>query len=146
MDFSHLDSKGNAVMVDTSQKPVTKRTAKAIGKIRMHPETIRKIRDKLIRKGDVLTVAKIAGVTGGKRTSDLIPLCHNIRIDQITVECELYKDYIGITGSSICTKPLPLSPLQRLLFMICVKLLIKIWRLPVFDCCRKQKSRFDLTW
>ena len=103
MKFSHIDGEGNAVMVDVSAKPKVKRSAKAEGKIFLAPETLRLIKDQLIKKGDVLTVAKIAGITGGKRTSDLIPLCHNISIDQISVDMEIMNDHILITGSTICT-------------------------------------------
>ncbi len=103
MNFSHLDKDGNAVMVDVSGKPVTKRTAVAKGRIFMAPETVIMIKDQLIKKGDVLTVAKIAGITGGKKTSDLIPLCHNIEIDHISVETEVFSNYIEITGSAVCT-------------------------------------------
>ncbi len=103
MNFSHLDKDGNAVMVDVSGKPVTKRTAVAKGRIFMAPETVMMIKDQLIKKGDVLTVAKIAGITGGKKTSDLIPLCHNIEIDHISVETEVFSNYIEITGNAVCT-------------------------------------------
>lgn len=137
MDFSHIDSKGNAVMVDISHKPVIKRTARASGKIRMHPDTIRKIREKLIKKGDVLTVAKIAGVTGGKRTSALIPLCHNISIDQITVECELYKDYIEITGNAICTDKTGIE-MEALTS-------VSIAALTIYDMCKAVDKKMEIT-
>ncbi len=103
MEFSHLDKNGNAVMVDVSRKPKVRRTARAEGKIFMKEETIEKIRKQLIKKGDVLTVAKIAGITGGKQTSDLIPLCHNIEIDQISVDFTINENHIVIKSSSLCT-------------------------------------------
>ncbi|MEA1910976.1 MAG: cyclic pyranopterin monophosphate synthase MoaC [Spirochaetota bacterium] len=103
MEFSHLDKDGNAVMVDVSAKPMVRRTARAEGKIFVGSETIKLINEKLIKKGDVLTVAKIAGITAGKRTSDLIPLCHNISIDQINVELEIKENFILITAGSVCT-------------------------------------------
>ncbi len=103
MEFSHIDKDGNAVMVDVSAKPKVKRTARASGRIFMNPKTIKLINNKLIKKGDVLTVAKIAGIAAGKRTSDLIPLCHNISIDQISVDLDIEKESILITAGSICT-------------------------------------------
>jgi len=103
MEFSHLDKEGNAVMVDVSAKPKVRRTARAEGKIFMSSDTIKLINEKLIKKGDVLTVAKIAGITAGKKTSDLIPLCHNISIDQISVELEIKDNFILITSGSVCT-------------------------------------------
>ncbi len=90
-------------MVDVSRKPKVRRTARAEGKIFMKEETIEKIRKQLIKKGDVLTVAKIAGITGGKQTSDLIPLCHNIEIDQISVDFTINENHIVIKSSSLCT-------------------------------------------
>ncbi len=103
MDFSHVDKDGNAVMVDVSAKPKVRRTARAEGRIFMDPDTIKLIKEKLIKKGDVLTVAKIAGITAGKKTSELIPLCHNISIDQISVDLKLEKESILITACSVCT-------------------------------------------
>jgi len=103
MEFSHIDKDGNAVMVDVSAKPKVKRTAKARGRIFLNQETIKLINNKLIKKGDVLTVAKIAGIAAGKRTSDLIPLCHNISIDHIAVDLEVEEKSILITAASVCT-------------------------------------------
>ena len=103
MEFSHLDKNGNAVMVDVSRKPKVRRTARAEGKIFMKKETIEKIKKQLIKKGDVLTVAKIAGITGGKQTSGLIPLCHNIEIDQISVDFTVGNDHVLIQSNSLCT-------------------------------------------
>ena len=102
MEFSHVDKEGKAVMVDVSAKPKIKRTASAEGRILMTKETVHMIQDNLIKKGDVLTVAKIAGITGGKRTSDLIPLCHNIEIDQINLTLECEANAVKITSFTTC--------------------------------------------
>jgi len=101
--FSHLDREGRARMVDISAKPQVKRTASAAGKIRLKPETLQAIRDKLMQKGDVLSVARVAGITAAKRTSDLIPLCHNIAIDQVSVDFSFVSDGIEIESSAVCT-------------------------------------------
>lgn len=77
-DFTHFDGRGNARMVDVSDKNVTKRTASATGKIRVSPEVMAAVQGKTIKKGDVFTVAQVAGIMGTKRTSDLIPMCHPI--------------------------------------------------------------------
>jgi cyclic pyranopterin phosphate synthase len=82
-------------MVDVSDKPVQLRIAKAIGHITLMPETIDVIRENKMKKGDVLTVAEIAGIQGGKRTSELIPLCHPLRITRIDVKATL--DNTGVT-------------------------------------------------
>ena len=102
MKFTHLDENGKAKMVDVSAKPKVKRTASAIGKIFLQKNTIKMINDNVIKKGDVLTVAKIAGITGAKKTSEMIPLCHNIAIDNIALEFNVLEDAIEIKSKAIC--------------------------------------------
>lgn len=84
--FSHTDEGGKARMVDVAHKPIQLRTASATGHIRMSPETLNLIRENGMKKGDVLTVAEIAGIQGGKRTSELIPLCHPLPITKLEVK------------------------------------------------------------
>lgn len=86
--LTHLDEQGRADMVDVSHKHDTKRVAVATGAVYMKPETLALIRQGNMKKGDVLTVARIAGIMGGKRTSDLIPLCHPLPMTKIGVELE----------------------------------------------------------
>ena len=83
--FSHVDKNGKANMVDVSSKKVTERTASAYCEVLVSDEVFRKIEQNQIAKGDVLTVAKIAGIQAAKKTSELIPLCHNIFISKIDV-------------------------------------------------------------
>ena len=90
-------------MVDISGKPQLRRTAVATGRIAMQAETVKAIREGAIQKGDVLAAARIAGITGAKRTWDLIPLCHNIAIDQVDVRFEVCETSIEITATAICT-------------------------------------------
>ena len=85
-ELTHFDDKGKAVMVDVGNKEETLREAIAHGSISMKPETFRLIMDKKIAKGDVLGVARIAGVMGAKRTPDLIPMCHPLNISSIQVD------------------------------------------------------------
>ena len=84
-DFSHFDASGNAAMVDVSNKAVTPRVAIAQGSVSMSAETLAKIRDGTMKKGDVLAVARLAGLMGAKRTADLIPLCHPLALDAVEV-------------------------------------------------------------
>ena len=84
--FSHFDEAGNAAMVDVSAKPVTDRSATARARVAMRPETAAMIREGTARKGDVLGVARIAGIMAAKRTSELIPLCHPLPITAVTLE------------------------------------------------------------
>jgi cyclic pyranopterin phosphate synthase len=88
MELSHVDSNGKATMVDVGGKDITVRTATARACIKMNAETLERIKDNTIKKGDVLACARIAGITAAKKTSELIPLCHNIPIDIVTVEFE----------------------------------------------------------
>jgi cyclic pyranopterin phosphate synthase len=103
MEFSHLDEEGRAAMVDVSAKPKVKRTARAQGRISLKAETVRLIRENLVKKGDVLAVARIAAISGAKRTSELIPLCHNIAVDHLEVNFNLLEDGVEITSRAVCT-------------------------------------------
>ncbi len=96
MTLSHLDAQGNARMVDVGHKADTERVAVAAGEIRMRPETLALIRAGHIKKGDVLTVAQLAGVMAAKRTSELIPLCHPLPLTHIDVRLELRDDLPGV--------------------------------------------------
>ena len=87
--LSHLDESGAARMVDVGAKADTERIAVAGGAVVMQPETLRLIRDGAIKKGDVLTVARIAGIMAAKRTSELIPLCHPLALTHIDVTLTL---------------------------------------------------------
>ena len=87
--LTHLDEQGRASMVDVGWKPETTREAVARGYVSMQPETLALIRSGGVEKGDVLSVARIAGVMAAKRTSDLIPLCHPLPLDQVRVELDL---------------------------------------------------------
>jgi cyclic pyranopterin phosphate synthase len=83
--LSHFDEQGHSRMVDVGDKPVTERRARAGGVVRMSPETLALIRDRKMTKGDVLEVARLAGIMAAKRTSDLIPLCHSLPLDAVAV-------------------------------------------------------------
>ncbi len=98
--LSHIDETGKAHMVDVGHKPDSERTAVAQGEVHLKPETVALIREGLMKKGDVLTVAQIAGILGAKKTADLIPLCHPIPIHQINVELELDDAIPGVMITS----------------------------------------------
>ena len=84
--FTHFDATGNAIMVDVSAKPVTDRTATARARVVMQPDTLAMIVAGSAKKGDVLGVARLAGIMGAKRTADLIPLCHPLPIAAVTID------------------------------------------------------------
>ena len=89
MEFTHFDERGNARMVDVSGKEITARTAIAEGRIQVNPEVFQAIEQKTVKKGDVLTVAQVAGILGCKRTSELIPMCHLLNLTNATLTFEL---------------------------------------------------------
>ena len=97
-ELTHTDSTGKANMVDVGKKPDQQRIAKAEGLICLQKETIRLIRENVMKKGDVLTVAQIAGIQAAKQTSGLIPLCHPLLLTKVDVIMELVEN--GVTASS----------------------------------------------
>ena len=105
MDLTHIDEKGNVRMVDVTDKPVTDRRAVAYGEVKAAPETIRKISADEMGKGDVLTTAKIAGISAAKRTGDLIPMCHPIPLTHVEIDFTLNEDEgrIGILASAVAS-------------------------------------------
>ena len=94
--LTHLDEQGRASMVDVGWKPDTEREAVAKGFVSMQPETLRLIKDGLVKKGDALATARLAGIMGAKQTPQLIPLCHPIPLNQVVVEFEVDDDRSGI--------------------------------------------------
>jgi molybdenum cofactor biosynthesis protein MoaC len=100
--LTHIDSKGKAIMVDVGDKENQLRIAKASGHITLAPETIRLIEANLLKKGDVLSVSQIAGITAAKKTSELIPLCHNIVLDKVKVEASIDKTGVVIISEVKC--------------------------------------------
>jgi cyclic pyranopterin phosphate synthase len=104
-DLTHFDAHGNAVMVDVSDKAATVREATAAGAVLMQPETLKTIMDRGIKKGDVLSVAQLAGIMGAKRTADLIPLCHPLALSSVTVEltCDPVRNAVDITATAKIT-------------------------------------------
>ena len=87
-DLTHFDKTGAAHMVDVSDKPVTDRVAVARGQVKMRPETLEKVMEGTAKKGDVLGVARLAGIMGAKRTAELIPLCHPLPITRVALDLD----------------------------------------------------------
>ncbi len=85
-ELTHFDAEGKAIMVDVGDKDTTRRVAVARGEIMMNPETLARILDKRVEKGDVFCVARLAGIMAAKKTADLIPLCHPLAINSVVVE------------------------------------------------------------
>lgn len=100
--FSHIDDMGKANMVDVGNKEIQVRTATAIGFIRLQKETVKLIEQNLIKKGDVLTIAEIAGIQAGKKTADLIPLCHPLLITKLDVKANMKEDGVEVESFAKC--------------------------------------------
>ena len=92
VNFTHFNQDGEAIMVDVSQKDITMRIAIAEGSIKVNQEVFRSIKEQTNKKGDVLAVARIAGIMAAKKTSDMIPLCHPLFITKVTIDFELDED------------------------------------------------------
>ena len=103
MSLSHINENGEANMVDTSGKEVSVRMASASGKVTMKAEVLSAIANGQTPKGDVLATARIAGIMGAKKTSDLIPLCHPIALNKVEIELKIEADGIGILATAKTT-------------------------------------------
>lgn len=103
-DFTHFNDQGRAKMVNVGEKPITQRVAVAAGRVLVNEHTFSLIRSGGLKKGDVLTVAQIAGVMGAKRTPDLIPMCHIVQVEGIDLELHLDEERhsVEITASVCC--------------------------------------------
>ncbi|MEA4932304.1 MAG: cyclic pyranopterin monophosphate synthase MoaC [Lawsonibacter sp.] len=103
--WNHFDEKGNAVMVDVSDKDTTCRTAVAQGKIVVSPVVLKAIADQTVAKGDVLGVARIAGIMAAKRTAELIPLCHPLPLSHLSLDFSILEEECAVQAK--CTAKLP---------------------------------------
>ncbi|CEQ12043.1 MAG: cyclic pyranopterin monophosphate synthase MoaC [Paraclostridium sordellii] len=99
MEFTHFNEYGKAKMVDVSEKNETKRVAIAKGSIKMNPKTIEMIKNNQMKKGDVLSVAQIGGITGAKKTWDIIPMCHNIFLTGSDIKFNILEDEIEVEAT-----------------------------------------------
>ena len=134
--FSHIDDKGNVKMVDVTNKLLTVRVAKAEGKINMLPETIARIKDGELPKGNVLNTAKIAGIQAAKKTSGIIPLCHQLNLSFVDIEFELESDNIWIR-STVKTKESTGVEMEALSA-------VSIALLTVYDMCKAVDKTMEI--
>jgi cyclic pyranopterin monophosphate synthase len=104
LEFTHLDPRGRARMVDVTPKEPTHRRAVARCKVFMQPETTAAIANREVKKGDVLSVARVAAIQAAKRTSDMIPLCHPLLIGAVSVNFEIGDDYVSIEAHVDCVE------------------------------------------
>jgi cyclic pyranopterin phosphate synthase len=100
--LTHTDKTGKAIMIDVGDKESLQRIAKASGHISLSPQTIKLIKENLLMKGDVLTVSQIAGINAAKQTSSLIPLCHNIVLDNVKVDAKIDSNGVLVKSEVRC--------------------------------------------
>jgi len=134
--LSHTDQEGKARMVDVSHKPDQLRTAKATGRINLEPGTLALILQNQMKKGDVLTVAQIAGIQAGKKTSELIPLCHPLAITKIEVRTEPDDRGVVVTAEARCTGPTGVE--MEALTAVAVALLT------IYDMCKAVDKKMEI--
>jgi cyclic pyranopterin phosphate synthase len=103
MGFTHIDKRGSVRMVDISDKPVVRRLAIARAEILLAPGTVALLKQGLLKKGDALACARLAGIMAAKNTAMLIPLCHPLSLDHISVDCAVRRRGVTITGTAQCT-------------------------------------------
>ena len=104
MELTHVNGNGEARMVDVGHKPITTRTAVAVGRVFVQPETLRLIAENGMKKGDVLATARIAGIMAAKKTAELIPLCHSLPLTSVSVDLALDQTNcrVEITATASC--------------------------------------------
>jgi len=138
-ELSHLDEQGKARMVDVTQKEETSRRAKAIGLVRMQPETLQKILNSEMKKGDVLAVARIAGIQAAKKCADLIPLCHPLPITGVDISFEPDGDQAMLKIVAECRVKGPTGVEMEALTAVSVS------ALTIYDMCKAVDKGMVIT-
>ncbi|MCR5421242.1 MAG: cyclic pyranopterin monophosphate synthase MoaC [Lachnospiraceae bacterium] len=139
MEFTHFDEAGNARMVDVSDKDVTRRKASAMAKVLVNKDTFGLIKEGGIKKGDVLTVAQIAGIMGSKKTSELIPMCHPVITDATEVRLKLNEDEHSIEIES-CVSSTGRTGVEMEAVCACT-----VAAMTVYDMCKAVQRDIEIT-
>ena len=137
-DLTHLDEKGRARMVDVSDKAVTARRAHACGRLRMQPATLARILGGDLPKGDVLAVARTAGIMAAKQTASLIPLCHSLPLDAVTVQFEREAEDVLRIESTVTVTARTGAEMEALVA-------VSVAGLTVYDMCKAVDRGMALT-
>ena len=137
--FTHFDAKGQAIMVDVTHKEETSRTAVAKGRIRVSPETLQAITEGTAKKGDVLGVARVAGIMAVKRTSELIPMCHPLMLGKCSVDFRLDREQYEV--EAICTASLKGQTGVEMEALTGVSVAL----LTIYDMCKAIDKRMEIT-
>ncbi|MGE4277057.1 MAG: cyclic pyranopterin monophosphate synthase MoaC [Lawsonibacter sp.] len=137
--FSHFDAEGNAIMVDVSGKASTLRTATARGKIKVSPAVLDAITNRTAAKGDVLGVARLAGIMAAKRTADLIPLCHPLSLSHLSVDFTLLEEECAVQAE--CTAKLTGQTGVEMETLTGVSVAL----LTIYDMCKAMDRGMEIT-
>lgn len=137
--LTHFDAKGQAIMVDVTHKEETSRTAVAKGRIRVSPETLQAITEGTAKKGDVLGVARVAGIMAVKRTSELIPMCHPLMLSKCSVDFRLDREQCEV--EAICTASLKGQTGVEMEALTGVSVAL----LTIYDMCKAIDKRMEIT-
>lgn len=138
-EFNHFDAAGNAVMVDVTEKGVTVRTASAIGTIRVNREIMDAVKNQSVKKGDVLGVARVAGIMGAKQTSSLIPMCHPLCIRKCSIDFEVDEEKLEIRAVSTVKIEEKTGVEMEALTAVTVALLT------IYDMCKAIDKKMEIT-
>ena len=137
--LTHVDERGRAQMVDVSPKPTTTRTAVASGRVLLGEEAFNLVKENRIQKGDVLTVANVAGVMGAKRTSLLVPLCHDVVLQNVELDFELDDESSAIDVTAIAKTQGPTGVEMEALTAV------SIAALTIYDMCKSVSKDIAVT-
>jgi molybdenum cofactor biosynthesis protein MoaC len=139
LTLSHLDDEGRARMVDVSAKPASARTAVARGRVLIGEEAFRLVEENRIRKGDVLSVAQVAGILGAKQTSRLIPLCHDVLLEGVDLDLELNEEAFAIDVRAFVKTTGPTGVEMEALTAVSVA------ALTIYDMCKSVSKEIAIT-
>ena len=139
LTLSHLDDEGRARMVDVSAKPASARTAVARGRVLIGEEAFRLVEQNRIRKGDVLSVAQVAGILGAKQTSRLIPLCHDVLLEGVDLDLELNEEVFAIDVRAFVKTTGPTGVEMEALTAVSVA------ALTIYDMCKSVSKEIAIT-
>ena len=137
-EFTHFDPDGNAHMVDVGDKANTNRIAIVKGQVKMHPETLAMITDGTAKKGDVLGVARIAGIMGAKQTANLIPLCHPLGLDHVQLDLVPDQSLPGILITATCALSGPTGVEMEAMTAVSTA------ALTIYDMCKAVDRRMEI--
>jgi cyclic pyranopterin phosphate synthase len=136
-ELTHFNASGASRMVDVGDKPVTARVARASGRVVMQPATLARIQQRCLAKGDVLEVARLAGIMAAKRTGELIPLCHPLGLDAVSIDFSFPDDHTVLIGSEVRVTAKTGVEMEALTA-------VSVAALTIYDMCKSMDRRMSI--